>query len=112
MYYQDVHFFAPFPVPAGSTQSPYAYVIGLATSRGKVFSGFESPVQSYAIVTNAPGLNIDKSNNTTIVHGDPNCTDGMDVLENVDLATDGRDEGLGRRPGDRDGDLHRPARHG
>jgi hypothetical protein len=38
----NVHFFAPFPVPGGSTQSAYAYVIGLAASRGKVYSGFES----------------------------------------------------------------------
>ena len=68
----NVHFFAPFPVPGGSTQSAFAYVIGLAASRGKVYSGFESaPIQSYAIVANAPGLNIDKDNNASIVHRDP-----------------------------------------
>jgi hypothetical protein len=81
----NVHFFAPFPVPGGSTQGAYAYVIGLAASRGKVFSGFESPIQSYAIVTNSPGLNIDRSNNATIVHRHPDSADGMDVLENVEL---------------------------
>ena len=81
----NVHFFAPFPVPGGSTQSAYAYVIGLAASRGQVYSGFEAPIQSYAIVTNAPGLNLDRSNNATIVHSDPNSADGMDVLENVEL---------------------------
>ena len=81
----NVHFFAPFPVPGGSTQSAYAYVIGLAASRGKVYSGFESPIQSYAIVTNSPGLNIDSSNNASIVHLDPSAADGMDVLENVQL---------------------------
>ena len=81
----NVHFFAPFPVPGGSTQGAYAYVIGLAASRGKVYSGFESPIQSYAIVTNAPGLNIDRSNNATIVHRDPNSADGMGVLEDVQL---------------------------
>ena len=81
----NVHFFAPFPVPGGSTQSAYAYVIGLAASRGQVYSGFEAPIQSYAIVTNAPGLNFDRSNNATIVHRDPNSADGMDVLENVEL---------------------------
>ena len=81
----NVHFFAPFPVPGGSTQSAYAYVIGLAASRGKVYSGFESPIQSYAIVTNSPGLNIDRSNNASIVHRDPASADGMDVLENVEL---------------------------
>ncbi len=81
----NVHFFAPFPVPGGSTQGAYAYVIGLAASRGKVYSGFESPIQSYAIVTNSPGLNIDRSNNASIVHRDPASADGMDVLENVEL---------------------------
>ena len=81
----NVHFFAPFPVPGGSTQSAYAYVIGLAASRGKVYSGFESPIQSYAIVTNSPGLNIDRSNNASIVHRDPDSADGMDVLEDVEL---------------------------
>ena len=59
----NVHFFAPFPVPGGSTQGAYAYVIGLAASRGKIYSGFEAPIQSYAIVTDSPGLNIDSSNN-------------------------------------------------
>src|SRR5262249_26224503 len=81
----NVHFFAPFPVPGCSTEGAYAYVIGLAASRGKVYSGFESPVQSYAIVTNSPGLNIDRSNNASIVHRDPNSADGMHVLENVEL---------------------------
>jgi Phosphodiester glycosidase len=81
----NVHFFAPFPVPGGSTQGAYAYVIGLAASRGKVYSGFESPIQSYAIVTNSPGLNIDRSNNASIVHRDPDSADGMEVLEDVEL---------------------------
>jgi hypothetical protein len=81
----NVHFFAPVPVPGGSTQAAYAYLIGLAASRGKVYSGFESPIQSYAIVTNSPGLNIDRSNNASIVHRDPDSADGMDVLEDVEL---------------------------
>jgi hypothetical protein len=81
----NVHFFAPFPVPGGSTQGAYAYVIGLAASRGKIYSGFEAPIQSYAIVTDSPGLNIDSSNNATIVHRHPDSADGMDVLENVEL---------------------------
>src|SRR4029434_8153986 len=81
----NVHFFAPFPVPGGSTQGAYAYVIGLAASRGRVYSGFESPIQGYAIVTNAPGLNIDRSNNASIVHRDPDSADGMGVLEDVEL---------------------------
>jgi hypothetical protein len=81
----NVHFFAPFPVPGRSTQGAYAYVIGLAASRGKIYSGFEAPIQSYAIVTDSPGLNIDSSNNATIVHRHPDSADGMDVLENVEL---------------------------
>jgi hypothetical protein len=81
----NAHFFAPFPVPSGSTQGLYAYVIGLAASRGKVYSAFESPIQSYAIVANAPGLNIDRSNSASIVHRDPDSADGMDVLEDVEL---------------------------
>ena len=60
-------------------------MIGLAASRGNVYSGFESPIQSYAIVTNSPGLNIDRSNNASIVHRDPDFDDGKHVLEDVKL---------------------------
>ena len=81
----NVHFFAPFPVPGGSTQGAYAYVIGLAASRGRVYSAFESPIQSYAIVTDSPGLNIDKANQASIVHRDPAVADGLHVLEGVEL---------------------------
>jgi hypothetical protein len=82
----NVHFFAPFPVPGGSTQGAYAYVIGLAASRGNVYSAFDpAPIQSYAIVANSPGLNIDKSNNASIVHRDPADAEGLHVLEDVEL---------------------------
>ena len=81
----NVHFFAPFPVPAGSTQGAYAYLIGLAASRGNVYSAFESPFQSYAIVKDSPALNIDSTNQASIVHRDPNVADGLHVLENVQL---------------------------
>jgi hypothetical protein len=81
----DSHFFAPFPVPGGSTQGAYAYLIGLAASRGDVYSAFEAPFQNYAIVTDAPALNIDASNNASIVHRDPNFDDGTHVVENVQL---------------------------
>ena len=79
------HFFAPFPVPGGSTQGAYAYLIGLAASRGNVYSAFESPIQSYAIVKDSPGLNIDAENRASIVHRDPDVADGLHVLENVQL---------------------------
>src|SRR5215470_5701144 len=51
------HFFLPFP-----SSSPDAMLIGLAASNGNVYSAFETPVQSYAIVTNAPAVNIDPLN--------------------------------------------------
>ncbi len=79
------HFFAPFPVPGGSAQGAYAYLIGLAASRGNVYSAFEAPIQNYAIVTDSPALNIDASNNAGIVHRDPSFADGLHVLENVQL---------------------------
>src|SRR6187431_1916713 len=47
------HFFLPFP----STDTE-AWVIGLAASEGVVFSAFETPEQSYALVADAPALNI------------------------------------------------------
>jgi hypothetical protein len=76
----NVHFFAPFP-----SSLPHAYVIGLAASRGDVYSAFEAPFQSYAIVTDAPAINIDSANNASIVHRDPAFADGLHVLENVEL---------------------------
>jgi len=79
------HFFAPFPVPAGSTQGAYAYLIGLAASRGNVYSAFEAPFQNYALVTDAPAINIDASNNAGIVTRDPSFPDGKHVMENVQL---------------------------
>ena len=79
------HFFAPFPVPGGSTQGAYAYVIGLAASRGRVYSAFEAPIQSYAIVTDSPAVNIDSSNQAGIVHRDPGFADGLHVVEDVQL---------------------------
>ena len=81
----NVHFFAPFPVPGGSTQGAWAYLIGIAASRGNVYSAFESPFQSYAIVTDSPGLNIDSANRASIVHRDLAFADGLHVLEGVQL---------------------------
>src|SRR5580704_4452924 len=56
----NAHFFTPFP----STSSA-AHVIGIAVSDGTVYSGFESPEQSYAIVAFAPAINIDPSNHAS-----------------------------------------------
>ncbi len=56
------HFFFPYP----STDEE-SFLIGLAASNGIVFSTFEAPAQSYAIVTNAPALNIDEKNEASII---------------------------------------------
>ncbi len=79
------HFFAPFPVPAGSNQGAWAYLIGLAASRGNVYSAFETPFQIYAIVADSPAINIDRENNASVVHRDPAFADGKHVRENVTL---------------------------
>jgi exopolysaccharide biosynthesis protein len=74
------HFFLPFP-----SEDKSAWVIGLGASDGRVFSAFEIPAQSYALVAFAPALNIDRNNNASIVHYDPAFTDGTRVRENVSL---------------------------
>ena len=76
----NAHFFLPFP----STDSD-AMLIGLAASNGNVYSAFESPVQSYAIISDAPALNIDQSNRVNVVHRNSDFSDGKHVLENVML---------------------------
>src|SRR5262245_24621998 len=57
------HFFLPFP-----SADLNAMLIGLAASDGNVFSAFEAPVQSYALVTNSPAINIDPANQASVVH--------------------------------------------
>src|SRR5437667_318685 len=74
------HFFLPFP-----SSLPDAYLIGLAASRGSVYSAFEAPVQNYALVTDSPAINIDASNHASVVHADTSFADGKHVLENVQL---------------------------
>jgi phosphodiester glycosidase len=76
----NAHFFLPFP-----STSADANLIGLAVSNGNVYSGFESPVQSYAIVPDSPALNIDQSNRVTVVHRNPAFSDGKHALESVML---------------------------
>src|SRR5690348_2301612 len=73
-------FFLPFP-----STDPNAMLVGFAASNGNVYSSFEAPVQSYAIVTNAPAVNIDPSNHAGIVHNDPAFADGKHVVENVTI---------------------------
>ena len=76
------HFFMPFP-----SASADALLIGLAASNGNVYSAFETPEQSYAIVPNAPAINLDRSNHARIVHRDSRFADGMHVRERVKLWT-------------------------
>jgi exopolysaccharide biosynthesis protein len=58
----NAHYFLPFP-----SDNPFASLVGLAASDGNVYSEFEVPEQTYAIVTRAPALNIDAKNRATIV---------------------------------------------
>jgi len=76
------HFFLPFP-----SDDADAWLIGLAASQGRVFSAFETAEQSYAIVADAPAVNIDSRNRATIVHRDPSSSDGTRVRESVELWT-------------------------
>src|SRR5258708_3806548 len=74
------HFFSPFP-----SSDRNALLIGLAAANGSVYSSFEAPMQSYAIVANAPAINVEASNHAGIVHDDPGFADGRHVLEDVRL---------------------------
>jgi hypothetical protein len=76
----NAHFFFPFPSSDEDVE-----LIGIAASDGRIFSAFESPVQRYAIVQDAPGLNIDANNIAAIVHRDPRRVDGLGVNEPVTL---------------------------
>src|SRR4029079_4229228 len=76
------HFFLPFP-----SADADAWVVGFAASEGRPFSAFEVPEQSYAIVANAPALNIDSRNRASIVHRDPADADGLHVRESVEIWT-------------------------
>jgi exopolysaccharide biosynthesis protein len=78
----NAHFFLPFP----STDTE-AWLIGLAASDGRVFSAFETPEQNYAIVADAPAINIDRTNHASIVHRDRSKPDGLHVIEPVELWT-------------------------
>ncbi len=78
----NAHFFLPFP----STDTD-AWLVGLAASEGRVYSAFETPDQSFAIVADAPGINIDPSNHAGLVHRDRTQSGGTRVQETVTLWT-------------------------
>ncbi|MDX1982844.1 MAG: phosphodiester glycosidase family protein [Bryobacteraceae bacterium] len=60
------HFFLPYP-----SRETAVFLVGLAASEGTVYSGFETPEQSYAIVADAPALNIGRDNAARIVQRRP-----------------------------------------
>ena len=76
----NAHYFLPFP-----SQDKTAWIIGLGSSEGNVYSAFERPEQSFALVANAPALNIDRDNHASIVHIDPAFADAKHVREGVTL---------------------------
>ena len=76
----NVHFFLPFP-----SDDPSAWIVGLGASEGRVYSAFEAPEQRYAIVIDAPAMNIDAGNHASIVHRDTARDDGRHVREPVTL---------------------------
>ncbi|MEP7116721.1 MAG: phosphodiester glycosidase family protein [Acidobacteriota bacterium] len=87
-------FFLPFP-----SDDSEAWVIGLAASEGRVYSAFESPGQSFAILRDAPALNIDRANHGRIVHrrrggGDRRVVERVTlwnaVAGSAQIVTDGR----------------------
>ena len=76
----NAHYFLPFP-----SEDETAWVIGLGASEGRVFSAFEVPAQSYALVAFAPAINIDRDNHASIVTYDPAHADQRHVREKVPL---------------------------
>jgi len=78
----NAHFFLPFP-----SADRDAWVIGIAASDGRVYSAFEAPEQDYALLADAPGVNIDRDNHAAIVHRDRAQADGLHVAEPIVLWT-------------------------
>ena len=76
----NAHYFLPFP-----SEEKTAWIIGLGASEGRVFSAFEIPEQTYALVAYAPAINIDRDNHASIVHYDPAFPDGLRARERVAL---------------------------
>lgn len=76
------HFFLPFP----STDTE-ADLVGFAASEGQVYSAFEAPAQSYALVKNSPAINVDRQNRAMLVHRRAGDASGTAVAEPVSLWT-------------------------
>jgi len=81
----NAHFFLPYPSPDAD-----AFLIGLAASNGNAYSDFEEPTQSYALLPNAPTLNLDAENHASIVHsGDARASLWNTVSGSAQIVTDG-----------------------
>ena len=91
----NAHFFTPFP-----SKDKEAFLIGLAASDGKVYSTCEQPEQSYAILANAPAVNIDAQNRARIVH----C-EAIGLWNTVSGSAQIITNGVATIPGYRDGEL-------
>jgi exopolysaccharide biosynthesis protein len=78
----NAHFFWPWP-----SAEPNSQVLGIAASDGTIYSAFESPEQSFALLPDAPGLNIDRTNHAAIVHDDRSQSDGRHTIERALLWT-------------------------
>jgi hypothetical protein len=74
----NAHFFLPWP-----SSEPEAFLVGFAASEGKIFSAFEKPEQSYALLPYVPAVNIDPENHVSLVHFDPAFPDGLHIREKV-----------------------------
>jgi len=78
----NAHFFLPFP-----SSDRDAWLVGIASSDGQVYSAYEAPEQAFALVQDAAALNIDRENHAAIVHRDPLHADGAHVREAITLWT-------------------------
>jgi len=78
----NAHYFWPWPATGADSQ-----VLGIAVSDGSLYSAFESPEQSYALLPHAPGLNIDRTNHASIVHDDLSQSEGRQTIEHAALWT-------------------------
>jgi hypothetical protein len=76
------HFFLPFP-----SSDADAFVIGLAASEGDVYSAFETPEQSFALVPDAPALALDRRNRARIVHRARGDATGRRIRERFSVWT-------------------------
>jgi exopolysaccharide biosynthesis protein len=76
----NAHYFLPWP-----SVQPNADLVGFAASNGTVYSGFELPAQSYALMPYVPAINIDAANHATLIHRDPAFADGRHILETVSV---------------------------